>query len=308
MRDNRRESAFGERKGELCMDTTKMNSEFQALADQLTALVLPLLPSLVGALLLLIAGWWLAGWTDRTIRSVMGRRIDPTLIGVLATVVRYAIIVVVLVAVLAQLGIQTTSILAALGAVGLAVGLAMQGTLSNIAAGLMLLWLRPFRVGDYVDTGSVAGTVKELGLFACELQSWDGVYLFVPNSELWNKRIVNFSRYATRLVDLKYGVSYDDDLAKGQEVLLTTARADERTLAEPEPIVFVDELGDSAVVLRLRCWVATPEYWPLRRALTASGKLALEAAGLTIPFPQRDVHIKAAAGDETGGDREKQAA
>lgn len=279
------------------MNTDKVTAELQTFADQLTALILPLLPSLVGALLLLFAGWWLAGWADRTIRSVLARRIDLTLIGVIAAVVRYTIIVVVLVAVLSQLGIQTTSILAALGAVGLAVGLAMQGTLSNIAAGLMLLWLRPFRVGDYIDTGSVAGIVKELGLFATELHTWDGLYQFVPNSELWNKRIVNHSRLPTRLIDLKYGVAYDDDLTKGQEVLLAAARADARTLAEPAAIAFVDELGDSAVVLRLRCWASNPDYWPLRRALTERGKAVLEEAGLSIPFPQRDVHMIAGADD-----------
>jgi small conductance mechanosensitive channel len=127
------------------------------------------------------------------------------------------------VAVLGQLGIQTTSILAALGAAGLAIGLAMQGTLSNIAAGLMLLWLRPFRVGDYIDTGSVAGKVKEVGLFATEMHSWDGIFLFVPNSELWNKRIMNYSRLPTRLVDLAFGVAYEDNLARGQQVLLALA-------------------------------------------------------------------------------------
>lgn len=283
------------------MDTVKMNAEIQALADQVVAWALPVIPSLVGALVLLMVGWWAAGWADRTIRAVLSRRIDQTLIGVMAAVVRYAIIIVVLVAVLAQLGIQTTSILAALGAVGLAIGLAMQGTLSNIAAGLMLLWLRPFRVGDFIQSGDVMGTVNEVGLFACELQTWDGIYQFVPNSELWNKRVINYTRLPTRLVDLKFGVSYGDDLAKGQEVLLSIAREDARAQVEPEPMVFVDELGDSAVVLRLRCWAMTPEYWTLRRALTERGKLALEAAGLTIPFPQRDLHIKDGAGFPEGG-------
>jgi small conductance mechanosensitive channel len=135
-------------------------------------------------------------------------------------------------------------------------------------------------LSHWLTCHAVSGTVKELGLFACELQTWDGIYLFVPNSELWNKRIINFSRYATRLVDLKYGVSYDDDLAKGQEVLLTIAREDARAQVEPEPIVFVDELGDSAVVLRLRCWVATPEYWPLRRALTRAASSRWRRRGL----------------------------
>jgi small conductance mechanosensitive channel len=280
------------------MDTTQLSREFEMAVTKLVGWASIAVPSLIGALLILIAGWWLANYTFRGMTRLLARqnRIDPTLRGVIASLVRYGILILVVVAVLDQLGVQTTSVLAALGAAGLAIGLAMQGTLSNIAAGLMLLWLRPFNVGDYIDTGSVAGTVKELGLFATELHTWDGVYLFVPNAELWNKRIINYTRLPTRMVDLKFGVSYEDDLAKGQDVLLTMAREDARTRKEPEPQVFVDELGDSAVVLRLRLWTANDDYWPLLRTLTGRGKLALEAAGLSIPFPQRDVHLKAAEG------------
>ena len=179
----------------------------------------------------------------------------------------------------------------------------MQGTLSNIAAGMMLLWLRPFRVGDYIDTGSVAGTVKELGLFATELHSWDGIYQFVPNSELWNKKLINYSRLPTRLNDLAFGVDYDDDLDKGMEALLAAAGDDKRVMSDPAPQVFVDQLGDSAVVLRLRVWSANGDYWDVRRALTKSGKAALEAAGLSIPFPQRDLHLKQAPGAQFGQER-----
>jgi small conductance mechanosensitive channel len=255
------------------------------------------MPRVVGALLLLVVGWVVANRANHGIRRLLARqdRIDPTLSGLIASLVRYTILIVILVAVLGQLGIQTTSILAALGAAGLAVGLALQGTLSNIAAGTMLLWLRPFKVGDYIDSGSVAGTVVELGLFASELHSWDGIYQFVPNSELWNKRIINYSRLPTRLIDLAFSVSYDDDLAKGQEVLRKLAGDDERVASDPAPQTFVDELGDSAVVLRLRVWAPNSDYWTLRRALTERGKTALEAAGLSIPFPQRDLHIKDAS-------------
>jgi small conductance mechanosensitive channel len=255
------------------------------------------MPRVVGALLLLVVGWVVANRANHGIRRLLARqdRIDPTLSGLIASLVRYTILIVILVAVLGQLGIQTTSILAALGAAGLAVGLALQGTLSNIAAGMMLLWLRPFKVGDYIDSGSVAGTVVDLGLFASELHSWDGIYQFVPNSELWNKRIINYSRLPTRLIDLAFSVSYDDDLAKGQEVLRKLAGDDERVASDPAPQTFVDELGDSAVVLRLRVWAPNSDYWTLRRALTERGKTALEAAGLSIPFPQRDLHIKDAS-------------
>ena len=261
-----------------------------ALMDWAAAVV----PQFIGALVLLVVGWWIAGRAKRAVASLLERqdRIDAMLSSVIASLVRYSILIVVLVAVLGQLGVQTTSILAALGAAGLAIGLALQGTMSNIAAGMMLLWLRPFRVGDYIDTGGVAGTVKELGLFASELHSWDGIYQFVPNAELWNKRIVNYSRLPTRLVDLAFGVDYGDDVVKGQEVLRKMASDDQRVASDPAPLTFVDELGDSAVVLRLRVWAAASDYWDLRRALTERGKVVLEAAGLSIPFPQRDLHIK----------------
>jgi small conductance mechanosensitive channel len=285
------------------MNPSELSGELGTLLAKLTDWAAVVVPNLVGALIVLIAGWWLASHTHRAIVRLLERqhRIDPTLRTVIASLVRYGILILVVVAVLGQLGIQTTSVLAALGAAGLAIGLAMQGTLSNIAAGMMLLWLRPFNVGDYIDAGDVAGTVKEVGLFATELHTWDGIYLFVPNAELWNKRIINYTRLPTRLVDLKFGVGYADDLAKGQKALLATARKDARTKSEPEPIVFVDELGDSAVVLRLRVWTANADYWPLLRALTEHGKLALEAAGLSIPFPQRDVHIKPGVAAADGG-------
>jgi small conductance mechanosensitive channel len=276
------------------MNAAHLSGEIGTLLEALVAWAAVAVPRFIGALVLLIVGWWFASRAQRaTARVLDGQsRIDATLRGVISSLVRYSILILVAVAALGQLGIQTTSVLAALGAAGLAIGLAIQGTLSNIAAGLMLLWLRPFRVGDYIDTGSVAGTVKEVGLFASELHSWDGIYQFVPNSELWNKRIINYSRLPTRLVDLKFGVAYEDNLAKGQEVLLALAGDDDRVNTDPAPQVFVDELGDSSVVLRLRVWAANADYWDLRRALTERGKAALEAAGLSIPFPQRDLHIK----------------
>jgi small conductance mechanosensitive channel len=287
------------------MDATQLSAELGMLMTQLFRWAGVFVPNIIGALLVLIAGWLLAGYAHSGLTRILKRqhRIDPTLRGVIASLVRYGILILVVVAVLGQLGVQTTSVLAALGAAGLAIGLAMQGTLSNIAAGMMLLWLRPFNVGEYIDAGSVAGTVKDLGLFATELHTWDGIYIFVPNAELWNKRIINYSRLPTRLVDLSFGVSYGDDLTKGQQVLLQLATEDSRTLREPEPYVFVDELGDSAVMLRLRCMVANDDYWPARRAFTERGKLVLEAAGLSIPFPQRDVHVKpeaVPAGDGSG--------
>ena len=152
----------------------------------------------------------------------------------------------------------------------------------------MLLWLRPFRIGDSID----AGTVKEVGLFATEMQSSDGIYLFVPNSELWNKRIINYSRLPTRQIDLKFRVACDDNLADGRQALQALAGSDARVVADPAPAVFVDELDESAVVLRMQVWAANADYWMLRRALIERGKATLESAGLSIPFPQRDIHLK----------------
>lgn len=280
----------------MTVNAAQVTGEVSAFFDAFVAWATVAIPHVVGAVVLLVVGWWVASRLGSATARMLDRqrRVDPTLRGVVSSLVRYGILIIVVVAVLGQLGVQTTSILAALGAAGLAIGLAIQGTLSNIAAGLMLLWLRPFHVGDYIDTGAVAGTVKEVGLFATEMQSWDGVFLFVPNSELWNKKIINYSRLPTRLNDLAFGVDYADDLDKGLETLLALAAADKRVMTNPTPQVFVDQLGDSAVVLRLRVWSSNADYWDVRRALTKNGKTALETAGLSLPFPQRDLHIKQA--------------
>lgn len=283
----------------------QLGNEISVFATQLTAWAAVAIPSFIGAVLLLVVGWWLASRVEAGLRRLLGkqRHIDATLSGVIASLARYTILILVIVAVLGQLGIQTTSIIAALGAAGLAIGLAMQGTLSNIAAGMMLLWLRPFRVGDYIDTGTVAGTVKEVGLFASELHTWDGIFLFVPNSELWNKKIINYSRLPTRLVDLKFGIAYEDDPQQGQKILLDLANSNPMVLKLPsEPMTFVDSLGSDAVVLRLRCWVANADYWTVFRAFTEQGKTALEGAGFTIPFPQRQIRYFGKPGKPAGDD------
>ena len=183
------------------MNPEEAGTRIELFVTKLVAWAADALPQFIGAIVLLLAGLWLAGFAERTATRLMQRsgRIEPTLTLALSGIVRYSLIILVVVAALGQLGIQTTSILAALGAIGLAVGLALQGTLSNVAAGFMLLWLRPFRVGDYIDAQGIAGTVQRIGFFSTELHSWDGVFQFVPNSELWNKRVTNFTRLPTRL-------------------------------------------------------------------------------------------------------------
>lgn len=275
------------------MDPVMAQTKVELFVNQLVTQAAEVLPNIIGAVLLLVAGLWIAGFAQRATLRLIQRtgKLDPTLETAFGAVVRYAIMVVVIVAVLSQLGIQTTSILAVLGAAGLAIGLALQGTLANVAAGLMLLWLRPFRLGDYIDADGVAGTVKRIGLFSTELHSWDGIFQFVPNAQLWNKRVTNFTRLPTRLLELKFGIAYEDDVRKAKQVLEQLIGEDARVLGEPAPQVLAYELGDSAVVLAIRVWTKTADYWATRWALTEAGKLRLEEAGLSIPFPQRDIHI-----------------
>lgn len=250
------------------------------------------IPSAVGAVLLLIIGWIVAGWAKRALRARLERvhRLDETVKLFFANTLQYTILILVFVAVLAQFGVQTTSIIAALGAAGLAIGLALQGTLQNVAAGIMLIFLRPFNVGDFVETSSFSGTVVEVGLFATELKRVDGVYLFVPNNELWNSAITNYSRHLTRRCDITVGVGYDDSFDKAREIMQELTSKDKRVLDDPAVQTFVAELADSSVNITLRYWTATSDWWATSRDLTAAIKKAFDEAGISIPFPQLDVH------------------
>jgi small conductance mechanosensitive channel len=283
------------------MDLTQAPEQLGALAALLWTWTADFLPRLGGAVLLLVVGFVVAGWASRAVYQVVSRseRVDATLKPIIKAVVRYGILIIILVAALGQLGVQTASILAALGAIGLAIGLALQGTLSNIAAGIMLLWLRPFEVGDHIETSGVAGTVEELGLFATQIRTWDGIYKFVPNSSLWNTTLTNYTRNPTRLVLLEFGIAYEDDIAEGRRVLKEVAEAHPDVLDDPAPVVVPLSLADSAVVLQLRAWAPNPIFWDVRWALTETGKKRLEAAGLTIPFPQHVVHVVGSDGNDT---------
>jgi small conductance mechanosensitive channel len=287
------------------MDFSQMMNEAGTLGEQLSVWAFAVLPNLVGALFILFLGWWIAARLQRMVGVVLGRqgRIDETLRTVLEQIVRYIILIVAGVAALSQLGIQTTSILAALGAIGLAIGLALQNTLSNIAAGIMLLWLRPFSIGDYIETADSSGTVQEIGLFATRLTTVEGLYVFVPNSELWNKKIVNYSRQPKRMLRETFAISYDDDIEKAREVLLGLLSADSRVHKDPEPIVKVNALGDSAVELEVRAWTDTSKYSATRWDVIERGKMVLEAEGLSIPYPQQDVHIREVPKGENGSGR-----
>ena len=273
---------------------TQMISAAGTFSEQLSAWLVVALPNLIAAIIILIVGWWLAGRVEQGVLNLLGNRleVDTTLRTVLSKVGRYIVLILVLVAALSQLGIQTTTLIAAVGAIGLAIGLALQSTLSNIAAGIMLLWLRPFSMGEFIESGDNSGTVDDVGLFATTLMRVDGVYVFVPNSQLWNNKITNYSKKAKRMLREVFTISYDDDIQKARQILLDLVKSDERIDATPEPIVKVKELGDSAVALELRAWTNTSDFWPARWDLVERGKMVLEAGGLSIPYPQQDVHIR----------------
>lgn len=276
------------------MDFSKLNQDISTFTDGLAVWAAAALPNLIGALLILAIGWWLSGVAARSIGGLVERQpyVDPTLHGVLKRLVRWGLLVVVIIAALGQLGVATTSMLAALGAIGLAIGLALQGTLSNIAAGVMILWLRPFRVNEYIDAAGVSGTVNEVGLFATNMTTFEGVSLFVPNSDLWGSRVINYSRSNPRMVRETFGIAYEDDISKARKALLAMIADNEHVLSDPEPVIHVSSLGDNSVGLEMRAWTAGPDYVQTRFELLEAGKLALDAAGVTIPFPQADIHIK----------------
>lgn len=270
-----------------------MDKQTQEIIEGVVAITIEYGVDIVGAIVLLVVGWTVAGWIRRVIRRTLDSVpvLDETLKPLIANLVRYAVLIFVLIAVLNQFGVQTTSIIAVLAATGLAIGLALQGMLANVASGVMLLFLRPFNVGEYVEAGGIAGTVAEIGLFNTEIKSSAGPGLVVPNSKIWDGPITNFSRNPTRRFDIAVGIGYDDDIDGAMALLKGLLTGDDRVLDDPEPLVVVQELGDSAVIINLRAWTRSGDYgatvWDLNKEIITE----LQATGYSIPFPQRDVHI-----------------
>lgn len=247
----------------------------------------------VGALAILLVGLMVSGWAQRATDRALSRfpRFDRTLRSFFASIARYLVIIVTILAVLGQFGVQTASLIAVLGAAGLAIGLALQGTLSNVAAGVMLLIFRPFRVGEYIEAGGQAGTVDSLTLFVTELNTPDNVRIIVPNAQIWGSAIKNFSTNSKRRLDLVIGIAYKDDINKAMASIRSVIEAEARANADPAPLVAVSELSDSSVNLLVRVWCNASDFFPLRFALTKAIKERLDADGITIPFPQREVHL-----------------
>ncbi|KIT15429.1 mechanosensitive ion channel family protein [Jannaschia aquimarina] len=253
-----------------------------------------LLGDVLSAILIIILAFILSGFVSRRIKGLSQKheRLDDTLFEFLANIARYAILAVAGVVVLNTFGIQTTSIVAVIGAAGLAIGLALQGTLSNVAAGVMLILFRPIKNGDFVVINGQMGTVKSINLNFTELASIGNFQIIIPNSEVWGNTIVNYSAYDMRQAEWVFGVSYDADLHLTAQVIRDTITSDPRFVAEPEPTILVDSLGDSSVNFLVRAWVKRTDFFGYWKDMNRDVKIALEGAGISIPFPHRTLIVQ----------------
>ena len=255
-------------------------------------LVVPYLIKIFAAFIIFFVGRFVANFVSKLVKNLMIKaKVDATLAGFVQHLSFMGIMVFVIIAALNKLGVETTSMVAVIGAAGLAVGLALQGSLANFAAGVMLIIFKPFGVGDFINAAGEMGTVKEIQIFNTVLAHPDNRKIVVPNSHITGGSIANFSAIDKRRIDLIFGISYSDDMKKAKDVLLKLVTADARVLKDPAPVVAVSELGDSSVNLVCRPWVKPGDYWAVHFDIVEKGKLALEEAGMTIPFPQRDVHL-----------------
>ncbi len=248
--------------------------------------------SLLTAAAILVIGWMAAKWIRSFLKKLMtDKEIDPTLIGFSCNLIYFALMTFVVLAALGQMGIQTTSLVAVIGAAGLAVGFALQGSLSNFAAGVLLIIFRPFVVGDYIEAAGVSGTVDLVQIFTTHLKTPDNKKVIIPNSKLSSDNIINYSAMDIRRIDMTFGIGYDDDIKKAKEVLQSILNDDPRVLKDPAITVAVSELADSSVNFAVRPWVKTEDYWSVYFDVTETVKLTFDKEGISIPFPQQDVHM-----------------
>ncbi len=249
-------------------------------------------PQLILAVLTLIVGLWIINkFTAGLGRAFDKSGMEPTLQKFIHNLLSVGLKALLLISVASMVGVETTSFIAVLGAAGLAVGLALQGSLANFAGGVLILLFRPYKVGDFIETNGQMGVVKEIGIIHTTMTTGDNKTIILPNGPVSNGTIVNFSTQATRRVDIVFGIGYGDDLKKAKEVLAGLIEADERILKDPAPLVVISSLGDSSVNITTRSWVNAADYWGVFFDLTENAKLAFDAAGISIPFPQTDVHL-----------------
>jgi len=252
--------------------------------------------NIVMALAIFIVGRWVVGIILNVVDKLLARtNVDSMLIGFVRSILNAVLLLFVIIAALNQLGVDTTSFIALIGAAGLAVGLALQGSLQNFAAGVLLIIFRPFKVGDFIEAGGASGTVEEIGIFSTMLKTGDNREITIPNGSIYGGTITNNSARETRRIDMVFGIGYDDDLRKAKEIIQSIINGDDRILQEPAPLVAVGELADSSVNFNVRPWVKSGDYWKVYYDLNEKIKLAFDDAGISIPYPQMDVHVSNAA-------------
>jgi small conductance mechanosensitive channel len=247
---------------------------------------------IIAAIVIFVVGRWVARALRNATKKMMAKgNVDETLISFVGNLTYITLLAFVIIAALNQLGIQTTSFIAVIGAAGLAIGLALQGSLANFAAGVLMIIFRPFKAGDYIEGAGVAGTVEEIQIFATQLKTPDNKTIIVPNAKMMGDNITNYSAKDTRRVDMVIGVGYGDDLKKVREILEDILAKDDRFLEDPAPTIGVLELGDNSVNFAVRPWVKKEDYWGAYFDVTETVKRRFDEEGISIPYPQRDVHL-----------------
>lgn len=250
-----------------------------------------LIVNIIFAIAIVVIGRMATKWLVKLLRKLMVRSdLDPILVNFAGSIANAVLLLLVFIAALDQLGVDTTSLIALLGAAGLAVGLALQGSLQNFAAGVMMTVFRPFKIGDFIDAGGVTGIVEHMAIFSTTLKTGDNREIIIPNGQIYAGAITNFSARDTRRIDMVFGIGYDDDMLTAKQIMEEILQKHELILADPEPVVAVAELADSSVNFNVRPWVKSDDYWDVRSDLIETIKLAFDKNGISIPYPQMDIH------------------
>lgn len=266
------------------------------IGNLISTYVVPWAINIFFALVIFIVGRWVIRMLIKVLRKALGRaKMDDILINFVASMTSALLLLFVIIAALNQLGINTTSLIALLGAAGLAIGLALQNSLQNFASGVMLIIFRPFKTGDFVEAGGTSGVVEQISIFTTILRTGDNREVIVPNGAIYNGTITNYSARETRRIDMVFGIGYDDDIKKAKQILQQLLDADERVLKDPAPLIAVGELADSSVNFNVRPWVKSGDYWAVKFDFTEQVKLTFDAQGISIPYPQLDVHMEKTA-------------
>jgi len=259
--------------------------------------VVPWAINIAMAIAIFVIGRWIAGILLNVVDKMLNKaKVDSMLISFVHSILNALLLLFIIIAALDQLGVDTTSFIALIGAAGLAVGLALQGSLQNFASGVLLIVFRPFKVGHLIEAAGVSGVVEEIGIFSTRLKTGDNREIIVPNGAIYGGTITNNSARDTRRIDMVFGIGYDDDIKKAKEIMQSILAADERVFSDPAPLIAVAELADSSVNFNVRPWVKTSDYWAVLYDVTEKIKLAFDDAGISIPYPQMDVHLNNSAG------------